>query len=77
MNAKTEELHQNFEALPVSETCTWPGTEWENTGGKSKLKPCGNLTIGAGIFCDPLHLYCQYYSVCKRHKGTISFWGDE
>ena len=67
-------LHKKFKALPVNDCCEWFGTEWVGEGKEARLKPCGALTIGAGLFCDPNHKFCWYVSVCERHKGTMPFW---
>ena len=58
-------LHFVFPLLPISDTCTWYGTEWN---GKEP-KPCGEPTIGAGMFCDDNDpKWCGYHSLCERHS---------
>lgn len=61
------------EKLPVADRCTWPGTEWEG----DKLLACGEPTVGAGMFCDPIHKVCQYHSVCERHKKKLENWSEK
>ncbi len=70
----SKQLHTNFQSLPVSDTCTWPGTNWVGEGKNAKLLPCVEETVGAGLFCDPTHTLCEYHSVCKRHKKAIETW---
>lgn len=59
-----------FPILPINDTCTWYGTEWEGEGKEAKVLPCGEPTIGAAIFKDLIGKTVEYHSVCERHKGT-------
>jgi hypothetical protein len=63
-------LHTIFDLLPVKETCEWYGTEWSGEGKEAKCLPCGEPTVGNGLFCDPHHVRCVVMSVCERHKGN-------
>ncbi len=66
--------------LPVGETCQWWGTEWEedpnNKLGK-RIKRCGELAIGKGVFCTPTHKLDYVLDVCERHKQYINDWSVE
>lgn len=57
------QLHREFISLPVAATCGWYGTSYHD----GDLQPCAAPTVGAGLFCDPMHLDCAYVSVCERH----------
>lgn len=70
-------LHKLFAVLPVNETCTWYGTTYKGQGKNARLQPCGSKTVGAGLFCDPAHQYCEYHSICERHKKSIENWDDK
>lgn len=60
-----------LQLLPVGDTCEWWGTKWiddpESKSGK-KLAPCGEPTVGKGLFCDPTHSLCSVKDVCERHS---------
>ena len=67
-------IHAVFKHLDIEERCTWPGTKWDGTA----LLDCGEPTIGAGLFCDPTHEDCGYYSLCKRHASRpIERWDSK
>ena len=63
-----ESAFTKFVVLPVGETCTMPGVEWN----EDKVLPCGEVTIGAGVFCFGDHKQCSYESVCERHKKLLN-----
>lgn len=80
MHAKSINMHkcitELFDSLPISKTCTWPGTKWVGEGTKAKILPCGEPTVGAGHFCDPTYKDCEYHSLCERHsKRKLESWG--
>lgn len=64
--------HKYFDLLPVLDSCTWYGTEYDESGN---ILPCGRPTIGAAIFCDPskTHIDCEYHSLCKEHKPSADW----
>jgi hypothetical protein len=70
----SKHIHTLFSELPVSDTCTWDGTEVVGTGRFTQVMPCGEPTVGAGLFCLPGHTKCQYHSICERHKQPLSNW---
>lgn len=67
-------LHDTFDSLSVGETCSWYGTKYQGTGKDAMLLPCGEPTVGAGLFCDPGHIQCSYHSLCERHKQPVNDW---
>jgi len=60
--------HKAFSTYVARDTCTWPGTKWEGTGANVRLLPCGEPSVGAGLFCDPDHRHCEIHTVCERHS---------
>lgn len=68
-----EIAHAAFKTMLVGDTCQWPGTEWEGTGKDATLLPCGEVAVGKGLFCDPVHSKCYVADVCERHKQDVSY----
>ena len=77
MSEQSELVHSEFKNIPIGDKCTWFGTTYSGEGKNTKLDNCNDETIGGAIFCDPSHSWCEYHSVCERHKGTAKFWGVE
>lgn len=68
-----------FEQHKTGTTCQWWGTTWEkDPESKSgmRLMPCGEPTVGTGLFCSMNHELDEIIDVCERHMGTAEYWNE-
>ncbi len=62
---------------PEEDYCMWLGTKWVGTGKEARVIECGDIAVGKGVFCDPIHINCQAIDICERHKGTLPWYGEK
>lgn len=69
-----------FALHETNDKCQWWGTTWEkDPEAKSgmKLLPCGEPTVGTGLFCSMTHDLDEVIDVCERHAATAKYWNED